>query len=178
MKLKTLSLDLETYSSIDLTKAGVYKYAESPDFDILLLGVSIDSGPVQVIDLASGETVPDELIAAIAGDDVIKWSFNASFERVCLSSWLLRHYPRYLDNTDDGFMPCHYSIPEDTVGHYLNPVSWRCSMVLSAYNGLPQSLQQVGEVLGFDKQKLKEGKELIRYFCMPCKPTKANGGRT
>lgn len=178
MKLKTLSLDLETYSSIDLTKAGVYKYAESPDFDILLLGVSIDSGPVQVIDLASGETIPDKLIDAIAGDDIIKWSFNASFERVCLSSWLLRHYPHYLDNTDDGFMPCRYSITEDTVGHYLNPISWRCSMVLSAYNGLPQSLQQVGEVLGFDKQKLREGKELIRYFCMPCKPTKANGGRT
>lgn len=176
--MKTLSLDLETYSSIDLTKAGVYKYAESPDFDILLLGVSIDSGPVQVIDLASGETIPDKLIDAIAGDDIIKWSFNASFERVCLSSWLLRHYPHYLDNTDDGFMPCRYSITEDTVGHYLNPISWRCSMVLSAYNGLPQSLQQVGEVLGFDKQKLREGKELIRYFCMPCKPTKANGGRT
>ena len=176
--MKTLSIDLETYSDVDLAKAGVYKYAESPNFEILLLGVSINDGPVQVYDLASGDAVPDELIAAIAGDDVIKWSFNASFERICLSSWLLRHYPQYLDNDDDGFMPCRYSIKEDTVGNYLNPVSWHCSMVLSAYNGLPQSLEQVGAVLGFDQQKLKEGKDLIRYFCVPCRPTKTNGGRT
>jgi DNA polymerase len=177
-KLNTLSLDLETYSDVDLAKAGVYKYAESPNFEILLLGVSINDGPVEVYDLASGEAVPEDLIAAIASDDVIKWSFNASFERICLSSWLLRHYPEYLDNSDNGFTPCRYSIPEDTVGNYLNPLSWRCSMVLSAYNGLPQSLEQVGAVLGFDRQKLKEGKDLIRYFCVPCRPTKSNGGRT
>ena len=177
-KIHTLSLDLETFSDVDLAKAGVYKYAESENFEILLLGVSINDGPVKVYDLASGDTVPDELVAAIASDDVIKWSFNASFERICLSAWLLRHYPHYLDNTDNGFTPCRYSIPEDTVGNYLNPVSWRCSMVLSAYNGLPQSLEQVGAVLGFDQQKLKEGKDLIRYFCVPCKPTKVNGGRT
>lgn len=177
-KIRTLSLDLETYSDIDLTKAGVYKYAESPNFEILLLGVSVNEGPVKVYDLASGDTVPEELIAAIADDEVIKWSFNASFERVCLSAWLLKYYPEYLDNSYNGFTPCRYSIPEDTVGNYLNPLSWRCSMVLAAYNGLPQSLEQVGAVLGFDEQKLKEGKELIRYFCVPCKPTKANGGRT
>lgn len=177
-KINTLSLDLETYSDVDLTKAGVYKYAESPNFEILLLAVSINEGPVIVYDLASGDTIPPELVAAIASDDVIKWSFNASFERICLSSWLLKHYPKYLDNTDDGFTPCRYSVPEDTVGNFLNPISWRCSMVLSAYNGLPQSLEQVGAVLGLDEQKLKEGKELIRYFCVPCKPTKANGGRT
>jgi DNA polymerase len=177
-KINTLSLDLETYSDIDLTKAGVYKYAESPNFEILLLAVSINEGPVIVYDLASGDTIPPELVAAIASDDVIKWSFNASFERICLSSWLLKHYPKYLENTDDAFTPCRYSVPEDTVGNFLNPISWRCSMVLSAYNGLPQSLEQVGTVLGLDEQKLKEGKELIRYFCVPCKPTKANGGRT
>lgn len=177
-KIKTLSLDLETYSDVDLAKAGVYKYAESPNFEILLLGVAINNGPVEVYDLASGESVPDDLITAIASDDVIKWSFNASFERICLSSWLLRHYPKYLDNSDNGFTPCRYSIPEDSVSNYLNPLSWRCSMVLSAYNGLPQSLEQVGAVLGFDRQKLKEGKDLIRYFCVPCRATKSNGGRT
>jgi DNA polymerase len=177
-KIKELSLDLETYSSVDLSKAGVYKYAEAPDFEILLMGVSVDKGPIQVIDLASGDTVPDEIVAAIGSDDVIKWSFNASFERICLSAWLLKYHPEYLDNTDNGFTPCRYSVPEDTVGNYLNPVSWRCSMVLSAYNGLPQSLEQVGEVLGFDRQKLKEGKDLIRFFCVPCRPTNANGGRT
>jgi len=177
-KIRTLSLDLETYSDVDLAKAGVYKYAESPNFEILLLGVSVNDDPVEVYDLASGDSVPDELITAIADDYVIKWSFNASFERICLSSWLLRHYPQYLDNTGNGFTPCRYSIPEDTVGNYLNPVSWRCSMVLAAYNGLPQSLEQVGAILGLDQQKLKEGKDLIRFFCVPCKPTKANNGRT
>lgn len=177
-KINTLSLDLETYSDVDLAKAGVYKYAESTNFEILLLGVSINDGPVDVYDLASGDAVPDKLVAAIASDEIIKWSFNASFERICLSSWLLRHYPEYLDNSDNDFTPCHYSIPEDTVGNYLNPLSWRCSMVLSAYNGLPQSLEQVGTVLGFDRQKLKEGKDLIRYFCVPCRPTKSNDGRT
>ena len=129
-KINTLSLDLETYSDIDLTKAGVYKYAESPNFEILLLAVSINEGPVIVYDLASGDTIPPELVAAIASDDVIKWSFNASFERICLSSWLLKHYPKYLENTDDAFTPCRYSVPEDTVGNFLNPISWRCSMVL------------------------------------------------
>ena len=124
-KIKTLSLDLETYSDVDLAKAGVYKYAESPNFEILLLGVAINNGPVEVYDLASGESVPDDLITAIASDDVIKWSFNASFERICLSSWLLRHYPKYLDNSDNGFTPCRYSIPEDSVSNYLNPLSWR-----------------------------------------------------
>ncbi|WP_090471676.1 DNA polymerase [Eubacterium pyruvativorans] len=177
-KINTLSLDLETYSDVDLAKAGVYKYAESTNFEILLLGVSINDGPVDVYDLASGDAVPDKLVAAIASDEIIKWSFNASFERICLSSWLLRHYPEYLDNSDNDFTPCRYSIPEDTVGNYLNPLSWRCSMVLSAYNGLPQSLEQVGTVLGFDRQKLKEGKDLIRYFCVPCRPTKSNDGRT
>lgn len=167
--MKELSLDLETYSSVNLGKAGVYCYAGSPDFEILLLGVSVDGGQVEVYDLASGDTVPDEIIGAIAGNEVIKWSFNASFERICLSCWIKKYYPEY-------FMS--YGIPEDTVNNYMSPESWRCSMVLSAYNGLPQSLERVGEVLGFDRQKLKEGKDLIRYFCMPCKPTRVNGGRT
>ena len=168
-KINTLSLDLETYSDVDLNKCGVYKYAQSPAFEILLFGVSVNGGEVQVYDLAQGEAVPMDIIKALTDDSVLKWAFNASFERVCLSVWLRRYYPEQFKS---------YSIHEDTVGDYLDPSSWRCSMVWSAYMGLPLSLAGVGAVLGLSEQKLKEGKDLIRYFCIPCKATKSNGGRT
>ena len=169
MKITSLSLDLETKSSIDIGKAGAYRYTESPDFDILLFGVSVNGGPVTVYDLACGEAVPEEILAALSDDRVTKWAYNAAFERVCLSAWLRRNYPQHFSS---------YSIAGDTVGAYLNPASWKCAMVWAAYNGLPLSLEKVGAALGFEEQKLKEGRELIRYFCTPCKPTKANGGRT
>lgn len=158
MKIEFMSLDLETRSSIDIAKAGVYKYAESPDFDILLFGVSINGGPVAVYDLASGDKVPEEIIKALSDDSVTKWAYNASFERVTLSVWLRRNYPQYFST---------YSIEGDPVQKYLDPAAWKCTLVWAAYNGLPLSLDKVGAVLGFEEQKLKEGKELIRYFCMP-----------
>ncbi|WP_414632891.1 DNA polymerase [Clostridium sp. UBA7339] len=169
MEIKELSIDLETYSDVDIKKSGVYKYSESNNFEILLFAVSVNSAPVTVYDLASGERLPQEIIAAIVDDNVIKWAFDASFERICLSNWLRRHCPKYFRS---------YSIPEDTVTNYLNPSSWRCTLVWSAYMGLPLSLDGVGAVLGLEEQKMKEGKDLIRYFCIPCKPTKTNGGRT
>lgn len=153
--MKTLSIDIETYSDIPLQKTGVYRYSESPNFEILLFGYSIDSGPVQVADLTAGEHIPKEVLAALEDDSVIKWAFNAAFERICLSRYL--GYP---------------------TGEYLNPESWHCSMVWAATMGLPLSLEGVGAVLGLEKQKLTEGKELIKYFCQPCLPTKANGQRT
>lgn len=158
MKIEFMSLDLETRSSIDITKAGVYKYAESPDFDILLFGVSVNGGHVAVYDLASGDKVPEEIIKALSDDSVTKWAYNASFERVTLSVWLRRNYPQYFST---------YSIEGDPVQKYLDPAAWKCTLVWAAYNGLPLSLDKVGAVLGFEEQKLKEGKELIRYFCMP-----------
>ena len=167
--MKTLSIDIETYSSVELPKCGVYKYTEAPDFDILLFGYSVDGGPVQVVDLASGETIPTEVVAALTDDTVTKWAFNAQFERICISRWLRDH---------GGFDNTGYSIPEDSVGNYLDPAAWKCTMIWSAYMGLPLSLEGVGTVLGLGKQKLTEGKDLIRYFCQPCAPTKANGGRT
>lgn len=169
MAIHTLSIDLETFSDVDLKKCGVYKYAESPNFEILLFGVSVDSGEVTVYDLASGDTVPEEIIKAFSDDSVIKWAYNASFERVCLSVWLRRNYPQYFSS---------YSIEEDTVRNYLDPSSWRCSLVWGAYMGLPLSLEGIGKVLKLENQKMTEGKALIRYFCVPCKPTKANGSRT
>ena len=159
--MKTLSLDLETYSSVDLGKSSVYRYAESPDFDILLLGYCADGGEVQVVDLAQGEQIPTEVIDALTDECVCKWAFNAQFERVCLSQWLRRNgYP--LRNE-------HYAAPDDPCMAYLNPAGWHCTMVWSAYLGLPLSLKDVGAALGLDKQKLTEGKELIRYFCVPGK---------
>lgn len=149
--MQHLSIDIETYSSVNLQKAGVYKYAESPDFDILLFGYSVDGGRVQVTDLACGDKIPAEIVAALYDDSVTKWAFNAQFERVCLSNYL------------------------DT---WLSPDSWHCTMVWSATLGLPLSLEGVGAVLGLEKQKLTEGKNLIKYFCVPCVPTKTNGGRT
>ncbi len=168
MAIHTLSLDVETFSDVDLKKCGVYKYAESSDFEILFFGVSVDGGEVTVYDLASGDTVPEEIIRALADDSVIKWAYNASFERVCLSVWLRRNYPQYFSS---------YSIEDDTVRNYLDPSSWRCSLVWGAYMGLPLSLEGIGKVLKLENQKMAEGKALIRYFCVPCKPTKANGGR-
>lgn len=169
MAIHTLSIDVETFSDVDLKKCGVYKYAESPDFEILLFGVSVDGGEVTVYDLTSGDTVPEEIIKALSDDSVIKWAYNASFERICLSVWLRRNYPQYFSS---------YSIEEDTVRNYLDPSSWRCSLVWGAYMGLPLSLEGIGKVLKLENQKMAEGKALIRYFCVPCKPTKANGGRT
>lgn len=168
-RIKTLSLDLETYSSIDLAKCGVYKYAESPDFEILLFAYSVNEGPVQVVDIACGEEVPGEILAALTDDTVEKWAYNAQFERVCLSYWLRREYPRYFKG---------YGVPEDSVGNYLNPASWKCSRIWGAYMGLPLSLKGVGAILKLDEQKMEEGADLIKYFCKPCRPTKKNGGRT
>lgn len=169
MTIQEMSIDLETYSDVDIKKGGVYRYSESENFEILLFAVSINNGPVTVYDLASGDTLPDDILDALTNDNIIKWAFNASFERICLSNWLRQNYPERFVS---------YSIPEDTVCNYLNPESWRCSMVWSAYMGLPLSLEGVGAVLGLKDQKMKEGKDLIRYFCVPCKPTKTNGGRT
>ena len=149
--MKTLSIDIETFSSVNLQKCGVYKYAESEDFEILLFGYAVDGGPVQVVDLACGEKIPVEIINALSDERVIKTAFNAAFERVCLSNYL---------------------------GEWLEPESWHCTMIWSATLGLPLSLEGVGAVLGLEKQKLTEGKALIKYFCVPCAPTKTNGGRT
>lgn len=153
--MKNLEIDIETFSSVNLAKSGVYRYVESPDFEILLFGYSVDGGEVKVIDLASGETLPKEIHDALEDEAVTKWALNAQFERICLSRFL--GYP---------------------TGEYLDPEGWKCSMVWSAYMGQPLSLEGVGSVLGLEKQKLTEGKDLIRYFCVPCSPTKTNGGRT
>lgn len=168
-KIQTLSLDLETFSDVDLQKCGVYKYAQSPNFEILLFGVSVNGGEVVVYDLAQGDTVSMKIVEALTDDTVTKWAYNAAFERICLSVWLQRNYPAYFHS---------YSINEDTIGDYLDPSAWKCSMIWAAYMGLPLSLAGAGTVLGLEEQKLKEGKDLIRYFCVPCKPTKVNGGRT
>ena len=149
--MRTLTIDIESYSDVDLSKCGVYKYASSPAFEILLFGYAVDGGDVQVVDLACGEQIPDEIISALSDTSVTKWAFNAMFERVCLSNFL---------------------------GEWLEPEGWHCTMVWSATLGLPLSLETAGAALGLEKQKLTEGKDLIRYFCVPCKPTKANGGRT
>ena len=153
--MQTLSIDLETYSDQPLAKTGVYRYVESPDFEILLFAYSVDGGPVRQIDLACGEKIPPTILAALEDDKVTKWAFNANFERICLSRFL--GYP---------------------TGDYLEPDSWKCSMVWAAYMGLPLSLEGAGAVLGLEKQKLAEGKDLIKYFCQPCAPTKSNGQRT
>ena len=149
--MESINIDIESFSSVDLSKCGVYRYASSPDFDILLFGYSVDGGDVHVVDLCQGEEIPADIVAALSDDSVIKWSYNNNFERVSLSNYF---------------------------GTWFEPGSWRCTMVWAAYLGLPRSLEDVGAVLGLEKQKLSEGKDLIRYFCVPCKPTKANGGRT
>lgn len=169
--MKTISIDIESFSDINLAKCGVYKYAESPAFEILLFGYAVDGGEVQVIDLAQGETIPEEILDALTDESVTKWAFNASFERVCLSRYL-RDLGRSIDPFHD-----HHSLSTETA-QFLNPAGWKCSMIWSAYMGLPLSLEGVGAVLKLGSQKMKEGKDLIRYFCVPCKPTKTNGGRT
>ena len=153
--MKTLSIDIETYSDQPLVKTGVYRYVESPVFEILLFSYSVNGGSVQQVDLACGEEIPTEILSALTDDSVTKWAFNANFERICLSRFL--------------------GLP---TGNYLSPSSWKCSMVWAATMGLPLSLEGVGAVLGLEKQKLTEGKDLIKYFCMPCAPTKTNGQRT
>ena len=153
--MNTLSIDIETFSSVSLVKTGVYRYVEAPDFEILLFGYSKDNTPVRVVDLARGEKLPPEIVNALTDANVVKWAFNANFERVCLSRFI--------------------GLP---TGEYIDPISWRCSMIWAATMGLPLSLEGAGTVLGLKKQKLTEGKELIRYFCLPCKPTAANGQRT
>lgn len=169
--MKTLSIDIETYSGTNLQKSGVYRYVEDPDFEILLFGYSVDSSPVQVIDLTNGEKIPAEILDALTDDTVIKWAYNANFERVCLS--------QHLKNLGISLDPFHDNHPLSTeCARYLNPESWRCSMVWAATMGLPLSLEGVGAVLGLEKQKLSEGKDLIKFFCQPCTPTKSNDGRT
>ena len=155
--MNTISIDIETFSDVDISKCGAYKYAESSNFEILLFAYAVDGGEVQVVDLANGEQVPQEILDALTDDKVIKWAFNANFERVCLS--------RYL--SDLGFFRAAF----------LSPESWHCTMVWAAYMGLPLSLAAVGSVLGLEEQKMSEGKSLIRYFCTPCTATKTNGGR-
>ena len=165
--MENLSVDLETFSSVDLKKCGVYKYAESDDFEILLFGYSVDGSEVKVVDLAQGETIPEVVLSALTDETVTKWAFNAQFERVCLS--------RYLRDKGININPGQTGKSESL---FLNPSSWHCTMIWSATLGLPMSLENVGAVLGLDKQKLTEGKNLIKYFCLPCNPTKVNGGRT
>jgi DNA polymerase len=155
--MTTLSIDIETFSDIDLGKCGVYRYTDSPNFDILLFAYSIDEGPVKLVDLASGEEIPTEIVEAILSSDIIKTAFNANFERVALMRYLSR------------------KLGKDV---YLGPSSWRCSEVQAAMLGLPLHLEGVAKVLRLGVQKMAEGKPLIRYFCIPCKPTAANGGRT
>ncbi len=155
--MKKIEIDIETYSSVDLSKAGVYKYAESDDFEILLFAYSIDGGQVVVVDFTAREDLPAEVFTALTDNSIIKWAHNSQFERVCISAWLRKHY--------------------DFRG-YLDPAGWRCSMVWAAYMGLPLSLSAAGEVLKLENQKMREGRDLIRYFCTPCKPTISNGGRT
>lgn len=169
--MKNIEIDIETYFSVSLQKCGVYKYAESPDFEILLFGYSVDGSPVTTVDLACGEEIPEAVLDALTDDTVTKWAHNAQFERVCLS--------RYLSDRGISLDPFHDNHPlSRECALFLNPESWRCSMVWAAYMGLPLSLEGVGAVLGLEKQKLTEGKDLIRYFSVPCSPTKANGGRT
>jgi len=156
--MNELHLDLETRSSVDISKGGVYKYASSPDFEVLLFGYAADGGEVNVVDLASGETVPEDILRALTDEQITKWAHNCAFERVALSFWLRRHYPDLFAG---------YGIDGDPTQGFLDPAAWRCTMVLAAYNGLPLSLDKVGEVLGFEEQKLKEGRDLIRYFCTP-----------
>ena len=167
--IHTLSIDLETRSGADLSKTGVYRYTEDPDFDILLFGYSADGAPVQVIDLAQNEPIPEDILRAIISEETVKWAFNATFERICLSAWLRKNRPDLFQG---------YGDPDDSTNHYLNPCSWRCSMIWAATLGLPLSLEGVGSILKLTQQKMTEGKALIRFFSVPCRPTQANGHRT
>src|SRR5699024_10252909 len=169
--MKNLEIDIETYSSTNLQKSGVYRYVEAEDFEVMLFGYAVDGGEVKVVDLMAGEKIPKEILDALTDETITKWAFNAQFERICLS--------RYLSDIGINLDPFYDNHPlSKELARYLNPSSWKCAMVWSAYMGLPLSLEGVGAVLGLEKQKLTEGKDLIRYFCVPCTPTKINGGRT
>lgn len=157
--MRTLFCDIESFSPVQLAKTGVYPYAEHPDFDLLLFGYSVDGGPVEIVDLANGQSMPDEVLAALVDPDVVKWAHNAAFERVCLSAWLHRHHSELLG---DGF---------------LDPRQWRCTMVWSAYLGLPMSLDAIAAVLKLDVQKDSAGRKLIKQFCTPATPSVLNGGK-
>ena len=161
--MKQISIDIECYSDVELAKSGVYRYSQSESAELLLFGYAVDGGEVQVVDVASGEEIPERILLALSDEKVTKWAFNANFERVFLSNWLMQNHPAYFFPSEEG---------------YLDPSSWRCSMVWAAYMGLPMSLAGAGSVLKLEEQKLQAGKDLIRYFCVPCKATKANGGRT
>ena len=167
--MRELDIDIETYSSADLPRTGVYKYSEADDFEVLLFAYSADGGPVHVVDLAQGEEIPVDILIALTDNSVLKWAHNCAFERMCLSAYLRRNHPQYFRS---------YSVPEDSVGDYLDPAAWRCSMIWASYLGLPRSLKGAGAILKLTEQKMEEGSDLIRYFCKPCRPTKKNGGRT
>ena len=156
--MKEIEIDLETRSDRDITKCGVYAYTDTPYFDILLFAYSIDEQPVQVVDMANGEEIPENVLVALVDENVIKRAFNVNFERVCLSKYLRKNYPQYFQS---------YSIDEDTVGDFLNPESWHCSMIHARTLGLPSSLAEVGKVLGIEQQKMTEGKALVKFFCVP-----------
>lgn len=158
IEINMITIDIETRSDKDISKCGVYAYTDTPYFDILLFAYSIDGQPVQVIDTANGEEIPENILAALVDENVIKRAFNVNFERVCLSKYLRKNYPQYFQS---------YSIDEDTVGDFLNPESWHCSMIHARTLGLPSSLAEVGKVLGIEQQKMTEGKALIKFFCVP-----------
>ena len=153
-----ITIDIETRSDKGISKCGVYAYTDTPYFDILLFAYSIDGQPVQVMDTANGEEIPENVLAALADENVVKRAFNCNFERVCLSKYLRENYPQYFQS---------YSIDEDTVGDFLNPESWHCSMIHARTLGLPSSLAEVGKVLGIEQQKMTEGKALVKFFCVP-----------
>ena len=167
--IRYMSIDIETYCGVDLARNGVYRYAESDDFEILLFGVSVNGGPVEVYDLTRGDSIPEDILRAIVDVDVLKWAYNASFERVCISSYLRRNRPDIFRGYGDA---------DDATGGLLDPHGWRCSRIWGAYMGLPLSLDGIGRVLKLTEGKMKEGASLIQYFCRPCRPTLSNGGRT
>lgn len=167
--IRYMSIDIETYCGVDLARNGVYRYAESDDFEILLFGVSVNGGPVEVYDLTRGDSIPEDILRAIVDVDVLKWAYNASFERVCISSYLRRNRPDVFRGYGDA---------GDATGGLLDPHGWRCSRIWGAYMGLPLSLDGIGRVLKLTEGKMKEGALLIQYFCRPCRPTLSNGGRT
>lgn len=167
--IRYMSIDIETYCGVDLARNGVYRYAESDDFEILLFGVSVNGGPVEVYDLTRGDSIPEDILRAIVDVDVLKWAYNASFERVCISSYLRRNRPDVFHGYGDA---------DDATGGFLDPHGWRCSRIWGAYMGLPLSLDGIGRVLKLTEGKMKEGASLIQYFCRPCRPTLSNGGRT
>ena len=158
IEINMITIDIETRSDKDISKCGVYAYTDTPYFDILLFAYSIDGQPVQVVDTANGEEIPENVLAALADENVVKRAFNCNFERVCLSKYLRENYPQYFQS---------YSIDEDTVGDFLNPESWHCSMIHARTLGLPSSLAEVGKVLGIEQQKMTEGKALVKFFCVP-----------